>query len=126
MFSETHEKMLRALADSYIPVARSVGADKPALLCPVCHDEYVHPVAVCVVPAGRSSGALTVTAAGLRLDPTVAPIGRGVAITLSFVCEQGHEFEYMLHFHKGMTFIERCIGPTYSNPCDAPDTIWRD
>jgi len=125
MFNEKLEQLLRALAASYIPVAASICADKAMLLCPVCHHENVHPIAVRVVPAGRAPWELLVTSAGLRLDPTIAPTGRGVVITLSFLCEEGHAFEYELAFRKGSSLIRREIGSGSPNGVPA-DTIWRD
>ncbi len=124
MFNEKHEQLLRALAASYIPVAKPACGGEPVLLCPACQYENVYPVAVHVVPAGRSPGELLVTAAGLRLDPNVPPKGRGVMITLAFMCERNHEFEYELAFHKGTTSIRRRIGIGLPRGVVA-DTIWR-
>ena len=70
MFNEKHEQLLPALADSYVPVPRPVCADEPVSLCPVCHDEYVHPVVVRVVPARRSPG---LAPAGLPQTATLSP-----------------------------------------------------
>jgi len=125
VFYEKHEQFMRALAASYIPMTALACANQPTLLCPACHDPYVHPVGVTVLPAGKTPGSMTITAKGLQLDPTVPPAGRGVVITLSFECEQGHAFAYELSFHKGWTFIRRRIG---SGPRDstADETIWRD
>ena len=95
------------------------------LLCPICGEAYVHPVAVICNPAGSIKGACTVTHDGVHLDKTVGPEGRGVRIYLSFECEQGCRFVHKLYFHKGNTFIET---ERYDNmkPNEFSRVIWRD
>lgn len=125
MLPETTDAVLRTLAASYIPLAADPGGDAPRLLCPICHDDYVHPTAARILPPGHTPGLLAVTSGGVALDPDVPPIGRGVIITLTFVCEHGHTFSYEFAFHKGQTFVRRRPGRDIG-PCEAPDTIWRN
>lgn len=107
-----------------IPTTRS--ASGPTLVCPICGNDYVHPISVEVLPPGAVRGVLRVNADGIYLDPWPQPDGRGVRTTLAFLCEAGHTFYYVLHFHKGMTFIKRRVGTTYPDLCHTPETIWRD
>lgn len=97
----------------------------PRLLCPVCGDNYVHPVGiVCLPPGGSGRGVLQVDADGVHLDPAVEPMTRGVVIVLKFVCEQSHQFTFRLEFHKGQTYVTTTAGQVSAGL--PPDTIWRD
>ncbi|NLX59687.1 MAG: hypothetical protein GXY74_11430 [Phycisphaerae bacterium] len=98
---------------------------EPALACPVCGFEYVHPVAVECCPSGPR-GHVRIDAEGVRLEPVSAPEGRGVAVTLGFLCENGHLFTYRLSVHKGQTFLERTMGNAPRDADEWPRTIWRD
>ena len=77
------------------------------VLCPVCHDCYVH----FGEPSHRNS------------DSYSAWAGRGAAIRLSMWCESGHTWELRLGFHKGQSFIG------YENICEnvhrSPDEYWQ-
>ncbi len=125
MLPETTDAVLRALAASYIPLAADICGDAPRLLCPICHDDYVHPTAVRILPPGRAPGLLAVTSDGVVIDPSVRPTGRGVVITLTFVGECGHTFSYEFAFHKGQTFVRRLFGRDIGLD-ETPDTIWRN
>jgi len=109
----------------YIPVGVETIAD-PVLACPVCGHGYVHPVGLECRSPGTASGQVTVTADGVAIDPARPPVGRGTQITLRFQCECGHAFAYVLHFHKGMTLVSRCMGHGPRGGDWWPDTIWRD
>jgi hypothetical protein len=87
------------------------------LHCPVCEFDYTHPTLVEVNAGGKIT---RITADGN--ESSIGPAaGRGVRITLGFVCEEGHGFEVDLHFHKG------CTGFTARQSLDVPShTIWRD
>lgn len=111
---------------SRAPIPTTQTANGPALVCPVCGCDCVHLIAVEVFPPGTGRGLLRVNADGIHLDPWPEPEGRGVRTTLVFLCEAGHAFDYVLHFHKGTTYIKRRIGQTYSNLRDVPNSIWRD
>lgn len=106
-----------------IPVTTAFS--EPALVCPECGFEYVHPVAVECCPAGPK-GFVRIDAKGVHLDPASAPYGRGVDIMLNFFCENGHLFTYRLKFHKGLTFLERTVKDLPEDAKEYPDTIWRD
>ena len=94
------------------------------LLCPVCGDHCVHPIAVECRSPGGEKGHVKIDADGIFHDPTQPAIGRGVMITLKFECECSHAFEYELHFHKGSTSIKR---RQRSLPEEhVPATIWRN
>lgn len=98
----------------------------PALLCPVCGFEYVHPVGLTCQSAGRANTRLRVDAEGIHQDPLSSPSGRGVRITVEFLCESGHRFDYSFQFHKGWTFIEREANPQALEVDQRPQTIWRN
>lgn len=104
---------------SVIPISRD--DSRPALLCPVCGTDYVHPVGVAVLPAGALRAEVTVRADGLHIDRPVAPVGRGVLIRLMFQCESRHAFTYHLHWHKGQTYLS---GVSARAKDDWPNTIW--
>lgn len=109
----------------YIPVGCDM-LNEPALACPVCGNQYVHPVGVECRSPGTRNGLVRIDADGVAIDPNQPPVDRGTQITLRFVCEASHRFEYVLHFHKGATLVSRAMG---SLPRDAeqwPATIWRD
>jgi hypothetical protein len=107
-----------------IPVTTSM--TEPALTCPVCGFKYVHPVAIECCPPGGAKGGVRIDAQGVRLDPTTPPEGRGVATTLTFLCENGHIFTYGLRFHKGLTFLDRTMANAPRDASQWPKTIWRD
>jgi hypothetical protein len=107
-------------------VPLSMNLDKPALACPVCGADYVHPVAVECRSPGQANGHLRVDSRGVHLNPTVPQDGRGVVITLTFHCENGHLFTYRMTFHKGMTFLERTMVDTPREAGPWPETIWRN
>jgi hypothetical protein len=98
---------------------------EPALACPVCGFEYVHPVGVECCPSGPS-GHVRIDAQGVHLAPGLAPQGRGVAVTLEFFCENGHLFTYRLAFREGLTFLERTMADVPQDAAEWPRTIWRN
>ena len=115
---------VKAATASLIPLVTNL--DKPALACPVCGFDYIHPVAVECRSPGQANGHLRIDHRGIHLDPMVPPDGRGVVITLTFLCEDGHLFTYHLRFHKGMTFVERTLADEPREVDLRPRTIWRD
>jgi len=98
---------------------------EPALACPVCGFEYVHPVGVECCPSGPR-GHARIDAEGVHMDPAAGSPGRGVAVTLDFLCENGHLFTYRLAFHEGRTFLERTMANAPRDAGQWPRTIWRD
>jgi hypothetical protein len=98
---------------------------EPALACPVCGLEYVHPVGVECCPSGPR-GHVRIDAQGVHMDPRPGSQGRGVAVTLEFLCENGHLFTYRLAFHEGATFLERILANAPQDADEWPQTIWRD
>jgi hypothetical protein len=111
--------------NNYIPVGAELRGE-PALACPVCGDQYVHPVELECVSPGTQEGKVTIDAGGIAIDPRHPCEGRGVRITLKFFCEQGHLFEYHLHFSKGSTLVERYASLSPATADKAKETIWRD
>lgn len=100
-------------------------ASTPHLVCPVCGDNYVHPVEiVCLPPGGSGRGVLRVDADGVHLNPAVEPMTRGVVIILRFVCEQGHQFTFGFEFHEGQTYTTATAGQRVD--ARRIRTIWRD
>ena len=111
---------------NFIPVGTKI-SNEPAMACPICGFEYIHPVGIECNSPGTAKGLLRIDSDGVHLDPKQAPIGRGVRITLKFMCEYGHSFEYQLHFHKGQTYVERRMACLPMGRHEQwPDTIWRD
>lgn len=92
------------------------------ITCPFCGSDCAHPTFVRVLPAGRLRAMATIDAEGVHLDMAKAPIGRGVRITLGFLCENGCGWVDMLGFHKGTLFYLRQEQPEERH---AP-TLWRD
>jgi hypothetical protein len=111
-----------SLIRDFVLVGRAT-VDRPALLCPSCGGDCVHPVSVECLPPGAAKGRLVIDAEGIHLDRTVPPAGRGVVITLIFACERGHAFAYWLRFHKGRTFISRQAVDIPKG--EFPQTLWR-
>jgi hypothetical protein len=105
------------------------------LLCPVCRYEYVHPVALKVEPVSGDM-VLYIDSQGLHTFPsTAAEQIRGIRITTTFVCEEGHQWDEERAFCKGKTYQKLHRGPDYltsENFAGAgatelmPSTIWRD
>ena len=82
--------------------------DEPALCCPVCGFDCVHPVEV-VVEQGQTK--TVVTRETTQVEATNrGTMKRGSLIILRFVCEDGHEFAYQFEFHKGTTSCELNAG----------------
>ena len=104
----------------------NASAKEPILICPICHGDMIHPTAVECHSPGTARGHVRIDCKGIHLDPTQAPMGRGVVITLQFRCESGHTFEYQMHFCKGTTFVERQMQALPNNVDPRPQTIWRD
>jgi hypothetical protein len=101
--------------------------DLPDLLCPVCGWEYVHPTALKVEPVNGDT-VVYINQEGIRTFATnVAERIRGIRITTTFLCEQGHTWDEERAFHKGITSQSLRRGPDWpSEPELAPTTIWRD
>ena len=99
---------------------------QPVLACPVCGCHCVHPVGLECRSPGMRNGILSVNSRGITLDPDYEPSDRGVKITLQFLCESGHRFDYILLFHKGSTLIDLLMSPLALPVEKHPDAIWRD
>jgi len=91
--------------------------------CPICGFNYIHPVEVACLPAGREGGLISITADGIHRRPLAPPLGRGVFLTIVFRCEEGHMFRKTWQFHEGET-LTNCeyLGWTTCGP----NTIWRN
>ena len=111
-------------ATNYIAVGTQL-LGEPALACPVCGFEYIHPVELECRSPGTAKGCVIINADGVNIDPCPPPEGRGTRITLRFVGECSHAFEYVLHFHKGNTMVFRSMRDLLDDK-QAPNTIWRD
>jgi hypothetical protein len=109
-----------------IGVARSYN-EEPMLTCPVCGFEYVHPVGLVCKGAGSANTELRLDSHGVHQNPQSEPWGRGVRITMEFLCEGGHRFDYSFTFHKGWTFLTREVSADELHPDDEwPEVIWRN
>jgi hypothetical protein len=98
----------------------------PHILCPVCGWEYVHPVALKVEPVSGYT-IVYINRDGLRTFATTAAERiRGIQITTTFLCEEGHSWDEERAFHKGITSQEVRRGPDWEEPELMPTTIWRD
>ena len=102
------------------------------LLCPVCGWENVHPVALKAEPVSGDT-VVYINAEGLRTFATnVAERIRGIRITTTFLCEEGHTWDEERAFHKGSTSQTLRRGPDWVDPGVDPElmlmptTIWRD
>jgi hypothetical protein len=98
----------------------------PELLCPVCCYEYVHPVALKVEPvSGDTVGYMN--SGGLHTFASdAAQRIRGIRITTTFLCEQGHQWDEERAFHKGMTYQEAHRGPDWDGAELMPTTLGLD
>lgn len=94
--------------------------DRPALACPICGHNCIHPIGLECLPPGATGGCLKVDADGVHLNPNTTLSERGVRITLAFACESGCRFAYAFQFHKGQTYVSRHLEHTEIR------TIWRD
>jgi len=102
----------------------------PAVLCPVCGHEYVHPVALKVEPVSDDT-IVYINSGGIRtFVSSAAEMIRGIRITTTFMCEEGHQWDEERAFHKGTTFQKIHRGPDWVDPGVDPElmpaTIWRD
>ncbi len=97
------------------------------VLCPICGWEYVHPVALKAEPVSGDT-VLYVNGDGIRTYPTtIAERGvRGIRITTTFLCEQGHQWDEERAFHKGVTIQTVRRGPDWEDAEMMPATLWRD
>ncbi len=114
------------MSDSTFSAIPTIWTGHEALLvCPHCGDEYVHPIGLRCLPAGKSGGELIVDHVGAYWNPDQQPVDRGVMIVLEFACESSHVFYYRLQFHKGNTFVTR---QEHFVPCavSKTNTIWRN
>jgi len=97
----------------------SAAISEPCLACPVCGEPFVHP-RDCAVQMNRTS----VLCHGDDADVTRSTAGspdRGTRITVGFWGECGHQFEYSLWHHKGITYVDLqnvvTVEPDQSPPC---------
>ncbi len=98
------------------------------ILCPVCGWECVHPVALKAEPVSGDT-IVYITSEGIRTIPsTAAQHVRGIRITTTFLCEEGHQWDEERAFHKGITSQKMHRGPDcdWDAPELMPATIWRD
>ncbi len=112
-------------ARDYIPVGTEL-LGEPALACPVCGREYIHPVRIECRSPGTAKGRVVISADGIAINPHCPPVHRGTQITLRFVGECGHEFDYVFRFYKGTTLVSRFMRNLPSDRTQCPPTIWRD
>jgi hypothetical protein len=97
-----------------------------AVLCPVCGWDYVHPVALKAEPVSGDT-VVYVNRGGIRTFVSRAPEAvRGIQITTTFLCEEGHQWDEERAFHKGITSQTISRGPNWEDPELMPTTIWRD
>ena len=107
-----------------IPVGTLI--NDPVLVCPICGDNMIHPVAIECRSPGTEEGHVRIDANGVHLDPTKPAIDSGVMITLKFYCECAHVFEYEFHFNQGKTYLKRRMREL-PDDCDCSlRTIWRN
>ena len=99
----------------FMPVDKSSGC----LICPICKGIEVHPISIYCNPAGEEAGDIAISRSGVVRDRNRLPEGRGVKITLRFVCENFHCWECTMHFHKGSTSYSVKVG-------GEEKTLWRD
>ena len=99
--------------------------DIPHVTCPICGDAFVHPTVIDCITPGMDKGRVTITQAGIAMNPLHPPKRRGVWFAIRFRCEQGHEFEYQFQFHKGITFVSRAARDIPEGE-DGLGVIWRD
>jgi hypothetical protein len=103
----------------------------PDLLCPVCAWEYVHPVALKAEPVSGDT-VVYINQEGIRTFASAAAERvRGILITTTFLCEEGHTWDEERRFHKGITSQSVTRGPDWFSDSEArpelvPTTIWRD
>ncbi len=96
------------------------------VLCPVCGWDYVHPVALKAEPVSGDT-VVYINSGGIRtFVSTAAQQIRGIRITTTFLCEEGHQWDEERAFHKGVTSQEIRRGPDWAEPELMPTTIWRD
>jgi hypothetical protein len=96
------------------------------VICPVCGWEYVHPVALKAEPVCGDT-VLYVNSEGLyTFASRAAETIRGIRITTTFLCEEGHQWDEERAFHKGITSQTVSRGPDHDGFELAPTTIWRD
>ncbi len=96
------------------------------MLCPVCGHDYVHPVAIRAEPVSGDT-VVYINREGIRAYPTdIAQRVRGIRITTSFFCEEGHQWDEERAFHKGVTKQEIHRGPDWDDAELTPSTLWRD
>ena len=104
--------------------------DLTTIVCPVCGWECCHPVAVKVEPVNGDT-VVYINSEGLRtFASTAAERIRGIRITTTFLCEEGHTWDEERAFHKGSTSQTLRRGPDWVDagvdPELMPTTIWRD
>jgi hypothetical protein len=100
----------------------------PDVMCPVCGWGCIHPVALKVEPVNGDT-IVYINSEGLRTFASAAAERfRGIRITTTFLCEEGHTWDEERAFHKGITSqtVRRGPDPDWSEPELAPSTIWRD
>jgi hypothetical protein len=98
-----------------------------AVLCPVCGWEYTHPVALKAEPVSGDT-VVYINRDGIRTFVSrAAETIRGIRITTTFLCEEGHQWEDEERaFHKGITSQTVSRGPDHEHPDLWPSTMWRD
>lgn len=97
--------------------------NEPAIACPVCGYDYVHPVNVFVAMNHTTVMATGDEATVIRT--TKGSPRRGSRITITFAGECGHQFSYAFTFHKGNTRVE-LINVVDIPPGKFPSSLWRD
>jgi hypothetical protein len=96
------------------------------VMCPVCGHEYVHPVALKAEPVSGDT-VVYVNRNGIRTFVSrAAETVRGIQITTTFLCEEGHQWDEERAFHKGITSQTISRGPDWEDHELMPTTIWRN
>jgi hypothetical protein len=98
------------------------------LICSVCGFDYVH-----LLRAEVHQGPHGITIAGAVPHPLLPPIterglGRGSAVVVWMVCEDGHRFGWQLAFHKGQLFasIEDAVEVPEGSLLADDAELWRN
>lgn len=115
---------LRLLADNRYGFGGGSGPDG-VVMCKVCGDNYMHPVAV----EANAGGKLTAVDADGVHHFDVAASDRGVLITVVYDCESGHRTLFRQQFSKGRTYVsaEADAAKEIDEYGDwFPRVIWRD
>jgi hypothetical protein len=90
-----------------------------------------HPIKIFINPINDSNDTLkelTITKAGMLVNPSTGPSGRGILIEILFYSEHDMFWTLTFHFHKGDTFLTSSIADISEEEAILlrHETIWRD